>query len=125
MTHTADKLEVVQNEGLLDRALRFTIGAVMLGIGVGEMTVTPFITWWEAFLVIASVYPLLTAILGWDPFYKMVNARTCSLKAGSHNECGTFPYEMDAAMGHKPAPDPGFEYDHSLEASHHGGKKQP
>jgi len=124
MTHTAYKLETVQNEGLVDRLLRFTIGAVMLGIGVGEMTVTPFITWWEALLVIASVYPLLTAILGWDPLYKLANAKTCSLKAGSHNQCGTLPYEMDAAMGHKPTPDSGFEYDHSMEATHHHTKEK-
>ena len=119
MAQTLKKLEVVQNEGLLDRMVRFTIGAVMLGIGVGEMTVTSHITWWEAALVLASVYPLLTAILGWDPFYKMANARTCSLESGSHNECGTLPYEVDAAMGHKPHPETDSEYDHSLAGSHH------
>ncbi|MFQ5677771.1 MAG: DUF2892 domain-containing protein [bacterium] len=122
MATTMRKLEVIQNEGLLDRVTRFIIGVVMLGIGVGEMTVTPHITWWEAALVIASVYPILTAILGWDPFYGMTKVRTCNPESGNRNECGSFPYEVDAALGHKPTPDKGSEYDHTLAGSHHETK---
>jgi len=119
MNETTHKLQVVQNEGLVDRVFRFVIGAIMMAIGIGGLTMTPVLTWWEATLFVVAVYPLLTAILGWDPFYSMFGARSCSLEPGSKNACGSFPYEIDAAMGHNPQPPEDAEYDRNLEDARH------
>ena len=123
MTTTMQKLDVVQNEGLVDRVFRFVIGAIMLAIGSIGVAITPHITWWESTLIIVSVYPLLTAILGYDPFYSLFKAKTCSLDADSKNACGSFPYEVDAAMGRKPQPPQGMEYDRNLEDARHEPRK--
>jgi len=122
MSNTSHKLDVVQNEGLIDRVFRFVIGAIMLVIGVGGYAVTPSVTWWEGTLIVVSSYPLLTAMLGWDPFYNMFGARSCSLEPGSRNACGSLPYEIDAALGHNPQPPQGAEYDHNLEDAHHDSR---
>ena len=89
MNDTKHKLDVVQNEGMVDRVFRFVIGAIILAIGVGGLTVTPHLTWWEASLIIVSVYPILTAILGWDPFYSVFGARSCRIDPSSKNACGS------------------------------------
>ncbi len=118
MERIRNRLGVVQNIGLLDRLVRFIVGFALLAGGAVGMSMTPTITTWEALAILFSVYPVLTSILGWDPAYAMFGARTCSLEGG-RNQCGTLPYEIDAALGRDPEPDRGFEYDHSLSASHH------
>jgi len=119
MDAATHKLEVVQNEGLVDRVFRFVIGAIMLIVGVGGFATTPHVTWWEGTLIVASSYPLLTAMLGWDPFYSMLGGRSCNLDPNSRNACGSLPYEIDAALGHHPIPPKDAEYDHNLEDAHH------
>ena len=118
MQSIREKMGAVYNIGLADRSVRFIVGFALLGAGAIGMTLTPTITTLEAVAVIVSIYPLMTSMLGWDPFYSLFGARTCSLEGG-RNQCGTFPYEVDAALGHDPEPDKGFEYDHSLSGSHH------
>jgi len=121
MQSIREKMGAVYNIGLADRSVRFIVGFALLGAGAIGMTLTPTITTLEAVAVIVSIYPLMTSMLGWDPFYSLFGARTCSLEGG-RNQCGTFPYEVDAALGHDPEPDKGFEYDHSLSGSHHQQK---
>jgi len=123
MQRIRNKLGVVYNLGLADRAVRVIVGFALLGTGAIGMTVTPTITILEAVAVIISIYPLMTSMLGWDPFYALFETRTCSLEGG-RNQCGTLPYEVDAALGRDPEPDKGFEYDHSLSGSHHGGQRR-
>ncbi len=118
MERRRNKMGVIYNIGLLDRVVRFIVGFALLAAGAIAMTMSPVITGWETLAVLVSVYPLLTAILGWDPLYAMFGARSCRLDGG-RNQCGTIPYEVDAALGHNPKPDRGFEYDHSLGSSHH------
>ncbi len=118
MERIRNRLGVVYNVGLLDRVVRFIGGFALLTAGAIGMSMTPTITTWESVAILVSVYPVMTAILGWDPLYALFGARTCSLEGG-RNQCGTLPYEVDAAMGNDPEPDKGFEYDHSLSASHH------
>ncbi len=118
MERIRNRLGVVYNIGLFDRVVRFVVGFALLVAGSIGMSMSPAITTWEATAILVSVYPVLTAILGWDPLYAMFGARTCSLEGG-RNQCGTLPYEIDAAMGNDPEPDKGFEYDHSLNGSHH------
>jgi len=113
-----EKITPVQNIGLTDRMLRFFLGGALFAGGVLAMAVMGSVTLWSALAVIVSIYPLMTTMMGWDPFYQMANARTCSLEGG-RNQCGTFPYEVDAALGHEPKPEEGREYDHSLTGAHH------
>ncbi len=123
MQRIREKLEVVYNIGLADRVIRTILGFALLGGGAIGMAITPTITLWEGIAVMVSVYPLMTAMMGWDPFYAMFGTRSCSIEGG-RNQCGTLPYEVDAALGHDPEPDKGFEYDHSLTGSHHHAHHQ-
>ena len=116
MERIALKLFVVHNIGLVDRMLRLSIGAAMLAGGVVSMLSHAVLTW-EPYAILISVYPLMTSMLGWDPFYATLDTRTCSL-AGGRNACGTFPYELDAMIvGDRLVPD--SDYEHSLTSSHH------
>jgi len=115
MKRVTDKIGVVQNTGLYDRAIRIIIGAFLLGGAVVHMEMGGGLMSWHAYAGLISIYPFLTGILGWDPFYSLFHTKTCDLS--EKNRCGTFPYQVDAAMGHNPIPDQ--EFDHSLTGSHH------
>jgi hypothetical protein len=72
----------------------------------------------SAAAILLAVYPLMTTLVGWDVIYQFFGARSCTL-TGGRNQCGTLPYEVDAALGHSPKLDEGYDYDHSLAGSHH------
>lgn len=116
MERIKSRLSVVQNLGLADRMVRVFIGTALLAGGIVSMFNNAMLTW-EPYAMLISIYPLLTCMLGWDPMYASFGARSCSLEGG-RNACGTFPYEVDAAVaGSKLVPD--TDYDHSLYNSHH------
>ncbi len=115
MNTITDKLGVVQNTGLFDRLFRVLIGVLMLGGALYHLMTYNVSISWHAYVALLSVYPLMTGMLGWDPFYSAGRMKTCGLS--EKNQCGTLPYQIDAAMGHHPVPD--HEYDHSLTGSHH------
>lgn len=119
MNRLQGKIAPVQNLGIVDRMIRFFGGGVLLAGGVLGMLAGETGLVWAAVLIILSIYPLMTTMMGWDPFYHMAGARTCSLEGG-RNQCGTFPYEVDAALGHEPRPEKGYEYDRSLSGAQHG-----
>lgn len=103
-----------QNMGLVDRVLRFILGlalivVVLMELGNGEALGM------YAYLPIIAIYPLMTAILGWDPLYHLGHVRSC--QASGRNSCGTLPYEVEAAVGKKV--ECGDGYDCSLAGSHH------
>ncbi len=118
MKQLNEKITPVQNIGLGDRMLRFFLGGALFAGGLLGMAVLGSVTLWSALAIILSIYPLMTTMMGWDPFYQMAGARSCSLEGG-RNQCGTFPYEVDAALGNDPKPEEGREYDHSLTGAHH------
>ncbi len=108
-----ERLRPIQNVGLWDRILRTVVGAGLMGWAVlhlGDAAVD-----WHAYAMLLAVYPLITALLGWDPFYAMAGGRTCA-DAG-RNQCGTFPYEVEAALGKELEPEEPF--DHSLASVRH------
>ncbi|MDR2878067.1 MAG: DUF2892 domain-containing protein [Chromatiales bacterium] len=111
------RLGVIQNLSLLDRILRGVLTAVLLATPVVYIATNnaPYQLWNGIFWLL-SVYFGLTALLGWDPLYHLVGAKSC--KTGA---CGTLPYQVDAAMGHHPEPKSGF--DHSLGGSRHPNPK--
>jgi len=123
------KSMVIENLGWLDRTIRFIVGTAFISISATYLFIaetTP--AWlrqgepnvWPYYLMIIAIYPLATAILGRDPIYGFFNVKSCD--TSERNVCGTFPYEVDAALGHKPVPD--SEIEHSLSMSHHV-KKTP
>jgi hypothetical protein len=119
MTQITGNISTVQNIGLIDRMIRFFGGGALLAWGsltlvMGGNTTTAVV------VALLSVYPLMTTMMGWDPFYQMFGTRTCSLEGG-RNTCGTFPFELDSALGNDPKP--GNDYDHSLASSQHDTKR--
>ena len=69
------------NIGFIDRSLRFIIGGILLG-SVFYLTPTAMISILGSeimlmkLLPIVSIYPLLTAWVGWDPFYHLANIKS-------------------------------------------------
>ncbi len=105
------------NIGLIDRAIRFFTGGALLFAGVLSAVTADAIQMWQAVLLLVSIYPLMTCMMGWDPIYQIIGLRTGG--DNGRNVTGTLPYQVNAAMGHKPQPDKDYEYDHSLAGSHH------
>ncbi len=61
-----------KNEGMLDRALRVVVGAVLLSL----VFVGPKTPWgW------LGIVPLVTGLVGTCPAYTLLGIRTCPLKA--------------------------------------------
>ncbi|MBI3775181.1 MAG: DUF2892 domain-containing protein [Gammaproteobacteria bacterium] len=110
------QLGVIQNVGWLDRMVRVVVGIAMLAypaymILTSETEHSP----WLLYSMLFSVYPWLTGIVGFDPVYAQFVIRTCD--TSDRNPCGTFPFEIDAALGRHPIPNSDVE--HSLESSRH------
>lgn len=115
---------IPQNMGWLDRLLRFIVGTTMLAVPFTILVLSMDPEWlgkghevsnWVYYTPLISIYFFMTAILGADPVYALLRIRSCG--NNPRNPCGTFPFEVDAALGNKPIPDSDIE--HSLAASHH------
>jgi hypothetical protein len=107
---------VEQNLGLWDRILRVIIGSLMLSVPYMMITQVGVMSeMWHSVLIVLSIYPFLTGILGADPFYRWMDLKSCDLS--NRNKCGSFPFQVDALLGHKPVPDD--DYEHTLSNSHH------
>ena len=117
MSKLRSNIAPTENLGLIDRMVRFFGGGALMTFGVLSAMLTKHDVI-SASAILLAIYPLMTTLMGWDPFYQMIGGRSCSLEGG-RNQCGTLPYEVDAALGHNPHPDEGYEYDHSLAGSHH------
>jgi len=114
------RMGVVQNLGWLDRLVRFAVGfALVLGPSfyLFSEVATPV---WTYYSLLVAIYPLMTGILGWDPFYAALSVKTCD--TSESNQCGSFPYEVDAALGNHPEPE--GEVFRELEQSHHHGQRK-
>jgi len=117
------KIAPIQNTGLEDRLIRFVAGAVLMAYGIITIALNGSATL-PTLAIVVGIYPLMTATVGWDPLYHLFKVRTCAVKGGRH-QCGTLPYEVDAALGHYPKPEVGHEYDHSYTATHHPKMSSP
>ena len=118
---------VPENLGWLDRLLRFIIGTAMMAAAFTYLIIgstTP--AWlteqapraWPYYFLLIAIYPFVTAILGRDPVYALFNVKSCD--TSPRNICGSFPFEIDTALGNNPIPD--SEIEHSLSTSHHEKK---
>lgn len=63
----------MQNEGILDRAVRVIIGLVLLAlVFFGPKTPLGWI----------GIVPLATGLIGWCPLYTLLGFRTCPVRKG-------------------------------------------
>lgn len=93
MFNVAKKLRTMRNVGFIDRILRGVIAVLVIGLPLaygGSFS-------WHGYVILLGIYPALTAILGWDPLYALFNVRSCG--SSQRNQCGTFPFEVKAALG--------------------------
>ena len=88
MITLAEKSHVVQNMGLVDRAVRLLIGVALLSVSYfyaihaeGQYQIVEF------FSFAIALYPIFTGMFGWDPAYAMFHGRTCS-DTGRNHEAG-------------------------------------
>lgn len=65
-----------RNEAHWDRVTRVVVGVAMLMVGWNEVLPEP----WSAALKIFAVFPLVTGLLGWCPFYSLTAYRTWGKK---------------------------------------------
>ena len=106
---------VEQNLGMCDRIIRFCIGSVMLALPYYYITHGQSMEPLYAWSMLLSIYPFLTSIAGCDITYKLFNVKSCDLS--QRNRCGSFPFEVDAFLGHKPIAEDDTE--HTLDHSSH------
>ena len=104
------QFRIIENMGWLDRIIRMIVGTAMLIVPIIVLAMNAMrldeggsvAGWWYVVMLVA-LYPFWTCSIGWDPIYSLFNVRTCG--GSEKNPCGTFPYEVDAAVGHHPIPD--------------------
>ena len=107
---------VEQNLGMWDRILRVILGSAMLSVPYFMITQVGVMSeMWHSIMIVLSIYPFLTGILGADPIYRLFHVKSCDLSR--RNQCGSFPYEVDAFLGRDPVPED--DYEHTLSNSHH------
>jgi hypothetical protein len=124
MITPSEKVRTLENIGLIDRLFRFIIGGAALGYFVlyGLMQHPHLSMTVQVTITALALYPLITAMMGWDPVYAVFGARSCS-STGRH-QCGTLPYQFKAIMGHAPKYCES-ETEHSLEACHDDTQERP
>jgi hypothetical protein len=62
-----------RNVGGIDRALRITVGLVLIGLALSGV-----VDWWGWL----GLLPLATGLMGWCPPYAMLGWNTCASKSG-------------------------------------------
>lgn len=124
MSILAENVHPWQNMGVVNRLVRFLIGFSILGYFVlyYAMNHPAFTLGWQVFAVALSIYPILTAMAGYDPFYALFDVRSCN--DTGRNQCGTIPYQIKCMFGHAP------KYcdttsEHSLAACHDEPEEHP
>ncbi|WP_416668653.1 YgaP family membrane protein [Egbenema bharatensis] len=72
---------MIANMGLFDRLIRLLLAAVLLYLGLVFYAQTAL----GIGLAIVALIPLLTAVVGVCPLYRLLGIRTCSIKNSSSN----------------------------------------
>ena len=99
-------LGAIQNLGWLDRTMRLIVGAALVAIVLIDLEQRNTLGW-HAYLPIVAIYPLLTGLLGWDPLYATTHIKSCD--TSSRNKCGTYPFEVESAIGKDVACNDGYD----------------
>lgn len=110
-----NRLGVAQNLGLFDRIARLVLGWSLLGYAAFDLMFGGATASWHGFAMIIAIYPLMTGMLGQDPLYALIHARSCDTQG--RNQCGTMPFEIAAALGKHPTCS--SDYDCHLQLGRH------
>lgn len=65
---------MAKNVGTIDRIVRIIAGLVLIGIALTQPG-----AWWGWI----GVVPLVTALVGWCPAYRLLGMRTCPVEKGA------------------------------------------
>lgn len=122
MSTLMEILKIQENISVIDRFLRAIVGSIIaegvliipLVLAITEIS-SPLIVGLP-YAMIVSFYLLLTGMTGWDPVYALFHRKTCGLS--DRNRCGTFTYQLKAALGRHPDHDKGYET-HALKPYEH------
>ncbi len=92
------------NIGFIDRSSRFVIGGILFGSifylsPAAMVSIFGFEVMLMKLLPIISIYPLLTAWIGWDPFYHLANISS-SMRI-REDVCGDIVDQVKAATHSK------------------------
>ena len=87
--------DAVRNLSLEDRFARLVLGTGMLTIPVIHLSLGAVASW-HGYLLLCSIYPLLTAMVAWDPLYALSRSRSCN--TSRRNRCGTLGVAIRAAL---------------------------
>ena len=72
------------NEAIWDRILRIVLGGIMIYLGWFVLTESL----WGATLKIFALVPLVTGLIGWDPFYTLLGLSTNKRNRNRRPEAG-------------------------------------
>ncbi|MGD8567988.1 MAG: DUF2892 domain-containing protein [Gammaproteobacteria bacterium] len=74
------------NIGLFDRMARFNVALLMLTVSIATIFLSTYspvwlseaisVPAWTYYVVLASIYPFITAIVGYDPLYALIGKDT-------------------------------------------------
>lgn len=73
-THEIQTVVPIKNLSLIGRIIRFFIGGAMYAVG-WYMIVDWGYVFYGIVVSLVSAYPLMTAMLGWDPLYQLTGSR--------------------------------------------------
>lgn len=93
----------IQNLGLFDRILRVVGASVIFAWVISSIASGSHVNGWQALLMLLAIYPFMTGMLGYGPFYAALGVRSCSLEG--RNRCGSFPAEVMAFFKEAPGRD--------------------
>ena len=124
MVTIVEKFRPAQNMGLADRLVRFLIGSSIMAYfvlyqGMSDPTLT---LEWQVAAVMLSAYPILTAMIGVDPFYSVLNVKSCN--ATGRNQSGSLPYQIKC-MFSRDEQSSDSDVESTLTIRHEEGKVHP
>jgi hypothetical protein len=108
-------LNLAQNIGIIDRIFRGAVALHVIGLPLLSLEEVGLLSW-HGYVILLGVYPSLTAILGWDPFYVLFGVSSC--EGSYHKQRGKHPHEMNAGLGYNLAADGNHDFDQSMSAVH-------
>lgn len=113
MNRIRTRFGIVQNTGFFDRILRITVGIILLAGGMISLAIAETVSR-QGYAMLLSLYPLVTGIIGWDPFYCF----RCRDIDG-RDRCGSLLSEAQSMRGlYNNPPEQDFDYEKNLDASH-------
>lgn len=118
------KLVRQENMGVIDRSVRVFVGCLLIIPLVFNINnISPILLDGMTYAIVGVFYLMLTGMLGWDPIYKLFDAKTCSIS--KRNPCGSYMYQLRALLGRQSEKDPGYQTQALKPGEHTTGTDAP